>query len=69
MIDRRTFLALAALAAKSRAAVRGMQLHLSCGALGIKATQRETIDLAAKHGFDVVDARVAGFHQVTRSSL
>ncbi|HEY1341391.1 MAG TPA: TIM barrel protein [Bryobacteraceae bacterium] len=55
-IDRRSFLALAALAAQARAAVRGMQLHLSCGALGIKASQREAIDLAARHGFDAVDA-------------
>jgi sugar phosphate isomerase/epimerase len=33
-----------------------MQLHLSCGALGIKAGQRQAIDLAAAHGFDAVDA-------------
>jgi sugar phosphate isomerase/epimerase len=33
-----------------------MQLHLSCSALGIKATQREAIDLAAGNGFDAVDA-------------
>lgn len=33
-----------------------MQLHLSCGALGIQASQREAIDLAAAHGFDAVDA-------------
>ena len=33
-----------------------MQLHLSCGALGIKADQRQAIDLAARHGFDCVDA-------------
>lgn len=33
-----------------------MQLHLSCGALGIKANQRQAIDLAAAHGFDAVDA-------------
>lgn len=33
-----------------------MQLHLSCGALGIKATQREAVEYAAKFGFDVVDA-------------
>jgi sugar phosphate isomerase/epimerase len=53
---------LAALAAQSprgRAAARGrMQLHLSCGALGIKANQRQAIDLAAAHGFDAVDADV-----------
>jgi sugar phosphate isomerase/epimerase len=55
-MNRRAFLALAAVAAQARATVRGMQLHLSCGALGIKASQREAVDLAAKHGFDVVDA-------------
>jgi sugar phosphate isomerase/epimerase len=33
-----------------------MQLQLSCGALGIKADQRQAVDLAARHGFDVVDA-------------
>ena len=33
-----------------------MQLHLSCGALGIQANQRQAIDLASKHGFDAVDA-------------
>lgn len=55
-MDRRAFLAVAALAAAGRAVVRGMQLHLSCGALGIAANQRQAIDLAAKHAFDVVDA-------------
>ena len=33
-----------------------MQLHLSCGALGIRASQREAIDLASTHGFDAIDA-------------
>jgi sugar phosphate isomerase/epimerase len=55
-MNRRTFLALAAAGVAARATVRGMQLHLSCGALGIKATQREAIDLAARYGFDAVDA-------------
>jgi len=34
----------------------GMSLHLSCGALGVKASQTEAIDHAAHFGFDVVDA-------------
>src|SRR5690349_1568522 len=55
-VQRRTFLTLAALAVSARARTRGMQLHLSCGALGIKADQRQAVDLAAKHGFDAVDA-------------
>ena len=55
-MERRRFLVLAAAAMNARSNTRGMQLHLSCGALGIKAAQRQAIDLAAKHGFDVVDA-------------
>lgn len=55
-MDRRAFLAMAALASAGRAVVRGMQLHLSCGALGISANQPQALDLAAKHGFDVIDA-------------
>jgi sugar phosphate isomerase/epimerase len=55
-MNRRTFVAMAAMAAAARATARGMKLHLSCGALGIAANQRQAIDLAAKHGFDVVDA-------------
>jgi sugar phosphate isomerase/epimerase len=55
-ISRRSFLAATALAAQIRAEGRAMQMHLSCGALGIQASQRQAIDLAAKHRFDVVDA-------------
>jgi sugar phosphate isomerase/epimerase len=33
-----------------------MSIHLSCGALGIRASQIEAIDYAARYGFDVVDA-------------
>jgi sugar phosphate isomerase/epimerase len=55
-VQRRTFIALAALAARAKAVTRGMQLHLSCGALGIQANPRQAVDLAAKHGFDAIDA-------------
>jgi sugar phosphate isomerase/epimerase len=55
-LSRRSFLAITALAAQSRAAGHAMQMHLSCGALGIQASQRQAVDLAAKHGFDVIDA-------------
>jgi sugar phosphate isomerase/epimerase len=54
--SRRSFLAVTALAAQTRAAGHAMQMHLSCGALSIQASQRRAIDLAAKHEFDVVDA-------------
>ena len=55
-LSRRCFLAVTALAAQARAAGHAMHMHLSCGALGIQASKREAIDLAAKHGFDVIDA-------------
>jgi sugar phosphate isomerase/epimerase len=55
-LSRRSFLAVTALAAQTRAAGHAMQMHFSCGALGIQASQRQAVDLAAKHGFDVVDA-------------
>jgi sugar phosphate isomerase/epimerase len=55
-MNRRTFVALTAASLQARPLEHGMLLHLSCGALGIKADQRQAVDLAAKHGFDAVDA-------------
>ena len=55
VVNRRMFVAGAAgLALFAR--TRGMSLHLSCGALGVKASQTEAIDYAARFGFDSVDA-------------
>jgi sugar phosphate isomerase/epimerase len=68
-VQRRTFLALAALAARTPAATRGMQLHLSCGALGIKASTHDATDLAAKHGFDLIDADGAGLQRASDGEL
>jgi sugar phosphate isomerase/epimerase len=74
-MNRRKFLigaATALAAAKASPFSRGMQIHLSCGALGIKATQREAIDYAAKYGFDVVDADgnyLAGLSDADLSTL
>src|SRR5579884_4043170 len=60
MLNRRAFLSVAtgaaAAAMRGRAVEMGMQLHLSCGALGIKASQMQAIDWAHQFGFDVVDA-------------
>src|SRR5213083_874480 len=55
---RRLFLAAgsAGLVPWLRARNQGMSLHLSCGALGVKASQTEAIDYAAHFGFDSVDA-------------
>ncbi len=55
-LSRRSFLAVTALATQARAAGHTMQMNLSCGSLGIQASQRQAIALAAKHGFDAVDA-------------
>ncbi len=58
MQTRRIFLGtgVAGLASMAVARTQGMLLHLSCGALGIKASQTQAIDYAAKYGFDAVDA-------------
>ena len=57
-ITRRTILAASALAPFAAAArdKHPMQYHLSCGAIGVKASQKEAIEYAAKYGFDAVDA-------------
>src|ERR1035441_572107 len=55
VLTRRMFVAGAAgLALSGRS--DGMSIHSSCGALGIKASQSEAIDYAARYGFDSVDA-------------
>src|SRR5262249_53490422 len=55
---RRMFVAAGAsgLAATLLGRTQGMSLHLSCGAIGVKASQTEAIDYAARYGFDSVDA-------------
>ena len=55
---RRMFVAAGAagLASSLLARAQGMSLHLSCGAIGVKASQAEAIDYAARFGFDSVDA-------------
>src|SRR3974377_134153 len=58
MQTRRMFLGagVAGLASTALARSQGMLVHLSCGAIGVKATQTEAIEYAAKYGFDAVDA-------------
>jgi sugar phosphate isomerase/epimerase len=64
MINRRLFLAGAAAAGAAAAYARnnGMLIHLSCGAIGVKADQKQAIDYASKYGFDAadVDSRYLG---------
>lgn len=57
MQTRRTFLAASAAGlAAAATGSHGMQYHLSCGAIGVKASLPQAIDYAAKFGFDSVDA-------------
>jgi sugar phosphate isomerase/epimerase len=55
---RRVFLAAGAagLASSLLARTQGMSLHLSCGAIGVKATVPAAVDYAARFGFDSIDA-------------
>jgi sugar phosphate isomerase/epimerase len=55
---RRRFLAAGAAGLVSTAFARaqGMLIHLSCGAIGVKASTPQAIEYAAKYGFDAIDA-------------
>lgn len=53
---RRTFLAATAAAATAFAAPRKMTMMLSPGSIGVKAGQRETLDYAARFGFESIEA-------------
>lgn len=48
---------------------QGMSLHLSCGAIGVKASQTEAIDYAARYGFDSVDADGRYLGSLTQTDL
>ncbi len=51
-MNRRVFLAAAAAPLVAAGRTVGMQLHLSCGSLGIKGSPREIVDWASRFGFD-----------------
>jgi sugar phosphate isomerase/epimerase len=46
-----------------------MMLHLSCGAIGVKAKPAEALDYAARHGFDAIDADAAAVEQLTAEQM
>lgn len=69
MMNRRSFVAKSALTglaatvasspltiAQSRSPKRKMTINLTCGAIGVKASQLQAIELAHKHGFESVEA-------------
>lgn len=72
MSTRRVFLAAAGaagFASRAFARTHGMMLHLSCGAIGVKATQTEAIEHAARYGFDGVDADAKYLASLSDSDL
>lgn len=54
-LDRRTFCATLMAPAVAVAGDPKMRMHLTPGALGVKADQIETIELAARHGFEAAE--------------
>jgi len=56
-------------AAAEPSARRRMTIDLICGNLGVKATQREAIDLARRHGFESVFPDAAELARLTDSEV
>ncbi len=54
---------------ESEVASRKMTINLVCGAIGVQANQHEAIALAAKHGFESVEARPFELAKLDDSSL
>jgi sugar phosphate isomerase/epimerase len=71
MHTRRVFMAAGAAGLMSAAFGRthGMLIHLSCGAIGVKADQRQAIEYAAKYGYDAVDADARYLGTLSASEL
>ncbi len=72
MHTRRMFLAAAGAAGFASVAhgrTHGMLIHLSCGSIGVKASQNEAIDYAAKYGIDAVDADMKYLSGLSESEL
>lgn len=59
----------AAAAPLAAAASHRMKLHLSPGAIGVKANQEQMIDLAAKYGFEAVDADARYLASLSQADL
>ncbi len=55
--------------AQSRSANRKMTINLVCGAIGVKASQTRAIDLAAKHGFESVEAHSSYLAELSDGEL
>ncbi len=68
-MNRREFLAASAMAMAAAARTRGMQLHLSAGAIGLKVPPQEVLTFAAKYGFDAIDADPAALEQLSPAAM
>ncbi len=49
--------------------MRKMKLDLTCGRIGVKANQQESIDLAFRHGFEVVEPKIGDLAKLSATQL
>ena len=68
-MTRRSLIAGSAFALAAFARTRGMLVHLSPGAIGLKVPPGAAVDLAAKHGFESIDATIASIEAVSAKEL
>ena len=68
-LTRRHVLASPAALAAAAATPRRMTMHLSCGAIGVKANQREALDYAARFGFESIDAYAGELGRMSAAEL
>jgi sugar phosphate isomerase/epimerase len=61
--------ALAGAARPAKAAQRKMTIALTPGSIGVKANQREAIELAARHGFESVEPFARELAEMTRDEI
>jgi sugar phosphate isomerase/epimerase len=57
------------MAVAAAARTRGMQLHLSAGAIGLKAAPGAVLDLASRFGFDAIDADPASIGALSPAEI
>jgi sugar phosphate isomerase/epimerase len=53
----------------AKAAATKMKIHLTCGSIGIKATQSQAIQYAARYGFDAVEPQAAYLATLNTSEI
>ncbi|MBX5495951.1 MAG: sugar phosphate isomerase/epimerase [Bryobacteraceae bacterium] len=71
-LPRRNFLSILAAPILVRAQTRVrrlMKIHFTPGSIGVKATQREAIDLAYRHGFEAVEPNASYLAELSDSQM